>query len=270
MTSGVARGDAPPPLPPVTPELVKSFQQNIRSQIPDVPYTMTPDEMTAADRYGGTASNEERASQPGSQFMECEIRLRQLGYDHVSLENVCSGLSIHAPTKEQQAAFEAKNPPKPVDPNAWAWFAESAVKNRLKDPDSANFNDVHIYPGASADDRWVCGAVNAKNGFGGYAGFMPFVAHITVINRDPPNGGLQASTAAYFPASAAEIRAASEAIAATPGFTGTSQQLAQLTIDAGNVATVLGISLPAAAKLTSTAMSICSRRSLNWQRCRPP
>lgn len=81
----------------------------MRSQIPDVPYTMTPDEMTGAERNGGTASNEERAAQPGSQFMECETRLRRIGYDHVSLEGVCSsGLSIHAPTKEQQAAFDAK------------------------------------------------------------------------------------------------------------------------------------------------------------------
>jgi hypothetical protein len=128
MTSGVAGGEivnhcspdgsggfvcrlervAPPPLPPVTPELVKSFQQIIRSQIPDVPYTMTPDEMTSMERYGGTASNEERAAQPGSQLVECETRGYRMGYSHVDLEAVCSGLSIHAPTKEQQAAFEAK------------------------------------------------------------------------------------------------------------------------------------------------------------------
>ena len=71
---------------------------------------MTPDEMTGAERNGGTASNEERAAQPGSQFMECETRLRRIGYDHVSLEGVCSGLSIHAPTKEQQARLMQKRP----------------------------------------------------------------------------------------------------------------------------------------------------------------
>jgi hypothetical protein len=128
ITSGVARGEivnhcrpdgsggiicrlervAPPPPPPLTPERIKSFQQIIRSQIPYVPYTMTPDEMTSMERYGGTASNEERAAQPGSQFMECETRLGRIGYSHVELETACSGLSIHAPTKEQQAAFEAK------------------------------------------------------------------------------------------------------------------------------------------------------------------
>lgn len=72
------------------------------------------------------------------------------------------------------------------------------MKDRLKDPASANFEDVHTYPGASADDRWVCGSVNAKNGFGDYTGFKPFVAHVTVADRNPPDSGLSARTATYF------------------------------------------------------------------------
>jgi hypothetical protein len=46
--------------------------------------------------------------------------------------------------------------------------AKSAVANSLKDPDSAQFRNV-VYRAPH-----VCGEVNAKNGFGGYAGFKKF------------------------------------------------------------------------------------------------
>jgi hypothetical protein len=97
---------APPPL--LTSEKIKLIQQAIRNEVPDVPYTMTPDEMTDAERNGGTATNEERAAQPGSQFIVCEERLDRIGYNHLDRSQACSGLSIHAPTKEQQHAFDAK------------------------------------------------------------------------------------------------------------------------------------------------------------------
>lgn len=43
------------------------------------------------------------------------------------------------------------------------------VSNRLKDPDSAKWEDVFV--GKSA----VCGSVNSKNSFGGYSGFQSFI-----------------------------------------------------------------------------------------------
>jgi hypothetical protein len=98
----------PAPPPPLTPELIKSIQQAICSQIPDVTYTMTPDEMTDAERNGGTATNEERPAPPGSQFVECETRLDRIGYSHMDQSAACSCLSIHAPSKEQQDASNAK------------------------------------------------------------------------------------------------------------------------------------------------------------------
>jgi hypothetical protein len=52
--------------------------------------------------------------------------------------------------------------------------AQGQVRNTLKDPDSAQFRNVRLLdfnPG-----RLVCGEVNAKNGFGAYVGFTPFVA----------------------------------------------------------------------------------------------
>lgn len=53
--------------------------------------------------------------------------------------------------------------------------AKRAVKSTLKDPDSAKFKGVF----ANYTERLgvvACGFVNAKNGFGGYAGFRRFVS----------------------------------------------------------------------------------------------
>lgn len=46
---------------------------------------------------------------------------------------------------------------------------ESAVKLKLRDPQSAQFSDVTV------NVESACGFVNSKNGFGGYAGRQPFV-----------------------------------------------------------------------------------------------
>lgn len=45
---------------------------------------------------------------------------------------------------------------------------ESAIRERLKDPESARFPKVVIEGGQ------VCGLVNAKNSLGGYTGNIPF------------------------------------------------------------------------------------------------
>lgn len=46
--------------------------------------------------------------------------------------------------------------------------AEDAVRNAMRDPDSATFRNVESREGV------VCGEVNGKNGYGGYAGFRRF------------------------------------------------------------------------------------------------
>lgn len=51
---------------------------------------------------------------------------------------------------------------------------ERQIRNQLKDPESARFGGI----AAVKDDKGaitVCGAVNAKNSFGGYTGHRPFV-----------------------------------------------------------------------------------------------
>lgn len=49
---------------------------------------------------------------------------------------------------------------------------EAEVKQNLKDPDSAQFRNIKRFP-----DDVVCGEVNSRNSFGGYAGYQPF-AHV--------------------------------------------------------------------------------------------
>ena len=51
----------------------------------------------------------------------------------------------------------------------WIVRGKEAVKNRLKDPDSANFRNVFY---KNAGGHVICGEVNSKGGFGGYAGFL--------------------------------------------------------------------------------------------------
>lgn len=46
--------------------------------------------------------------------------------------------------------------------------AQEAVARDLRDPASAQFRDVKIYP------KYVCGEVNGKNGVGAYVGFTRF------------------------------------------------------------------------------------------------
>lgn len=53
-------------------------------------------------------------------------------------------------------------------------LAEFALKQRMKDPESAQFRDERMY--TRGDTLVVCGEVNAKNSFGGYTGFKAFVS----------------------------------------------------------------------------------------------
>lgn len=47
---------------------------------------------------------------------------------------------------------------------------ETGVRKKLKDPESARFK----WPPAVIGQETYCGFVNAKNSYGGYAGFVPF------------------------------------------------------------------------------------------------
>ena len=53
--------------------------------------------------------------------------------------------------------------------------AHAAVQARLRNPGSAQFQQGFII--GTGNNRTVCGIVNAKNDFGGYSGYAPFVYH---------------------------------------------------------------------------------------------
>ena len=58
--------------------------------------------------------------------------------------------------------------------------AEKYVSAMLKDPESAQFTELYLVPGAVQEgmqDVAICGLVNAKNSFGAYGGNERFVAY---------------------------------------------------------------------------------------------
>jgi hypothetical protein len=56
--------------------------------------------------------------------------------------------------------------------------AENAVRAELKDPDSAKFSNLSALTSPNVHGEptaVICGSVNARNSYGGYAGATPFV-----------------------------------------------------------------------------------------------
>jgi hypothetical protein len=52
--------------------------------------------------------------------------------------------------------------------------SRDAVLRQLRDPASAQFRNVAVVRAKQGLSWAFCGEVNAKNGFGGYTGFVPF------------------------------------------------------------------------------------------------
>lgn len=70
---------------------------------------------------------------------------------------------------------------------AWMMNSMDLVKNKMRDPSSAKFSKVHMKPFVKNGQRiyMVCGYVNGKNAFGGFAGNQRFlsagVKQLTII-----------------------------------------------------------------------------------------
>ncbi len=71
------------------------------------------------------------------------------------------------------AAPKAKAKAKPPAHAAEIAQAKRAVAESLKDPASVQFRDIRVVKYGFG--VLVCGQYNAKNGYGGYVGFGPFV-----------------------------------------------------------------------------------------------
>lgn len=73
--------------------------------------------------------------------------------------------------------------------------AKAAVVKILTDPESARFQSLTAKTGTDWADRpipIVCGLINAKNQFGGYGGFRPFIYsvvtdEVTIYIREQPS-----------------------------------------------------------------------------------
>jgi hypothetical protein len=78
----------------------------------------------------------------------------------------CGGGSESTTSKADQEAARAASDAE--------WAAEKAVKEHMKDPESATFRNERAL-GHSSGDMIVCGEVNGRNGFGGKAGYQRFV-----------------------------------------------------------------------------------------------
>lgn len=76
--------------------------------------------------------------------------------------------------------------------------AKTAIEDDLRDPASARYRNLSAY-NIGAGETLLCGEVNAKNGFGGYAGFGVFEATFNSAGQmenlvvDALNGGPYAS-----------------------------------------------------------------------------
>jgi hypothetical protein len=57
-----------------------------------------------------------------------------------------------------------------------AYDTLDVIRSQARDPSSAQFRNVW-----AMEDMAVCGEVNARNGFGGYSGFVPFFGIGTAV-----------------------------------------------------------------------------------------
>lgn len=90
---------------------------------------------------------------------------------------------------EQRAADDraAKEP-------AYIAVQENRIRDKLKDPKSAEFRNVHVY---YAIAPVVCGEVNSRNSFGGMNGFQRFISggDIQVLDENMARGEMDQSWA---------------------------------------------------------------------------
>lgn len=54
--------------------------------------------------------------------------------------------------------------------------AKKVVADAFRDPDSVRFRDMGIYQKYNSELKYICGEVNAKNGYGAYVGYKSFYA----------------------------------------------------------------------------------------------
>lgn len=81
------------------------------------------------------------------------------------------------PAQKAEVAAMNTNPADEENAKQYLWMekGKKAVLERLKDPNSAEFNGVYFSRGAD-NTPMTCGQVNSKNSFGGFVGFKRFIS----------------------------------------------------------------------------------------------
>lgn len=99
------------------------------------------------------------------------------------ITKMLGGLPDQPPSAQQTAAQKQR-----IEEMSAISAAKRLVKERLKDPDSAQFSTVVYRP----KTKTVCGYVNAKNSFGGYTGNRGFIS-----NGAQSNTSIQGDSAGF-------------------------------------------------------------------------
>lgn len=143
--------------------------------------------LTQAPTQQQTATNADTSKAAIKKAMEAAVAARHGGVlpKTMSDEDLKVAMEAGAKATEQQGKASAaeklkamKTRPDPKDVTYSPLLVEMAVKQQLRDPDSAVFGRMNIYSDRKLNDYYtpaVCGRVNAKNGFGGYTGEKAFV-----------------------------------------------------------------------------------------------
>ena len=77
--------------------------------------------------------------------------------------------------------------------------SKQMVLSKLKDPESARFRNQKIIEFRGG--KLLCGEVNAKNSYGGYVGFLPYMAsrgYVILMGNDAARGGVDAVNMSLF------------------------------------------------------------------------
>lgn len=74
------------------------------------------------------------------------------------------------------ACSAAAQQPSARDLGAFVKQAKAQIQGQLKDPGSAQFRGLYVARQAGTDQLMLCGQINAKNSYGGYAGFTDFIS----------------------------------------------------------------------------------------------
>jgi hypothetical protein len=113
-------------------------------------------------------------------------------YDEIKAEPAGTGAQPAQPATAQPAQPATVQPAQPATPGEDPLLAKAkaTVKSELRDPDSAQFQDVKVR--TVKGKQAVCGLVNAKNSKGGMTGLHPFAydgeqVYLVVYNPGPGN-----------------------------------------------------------------------------------